>query len=223
MVDMVISIDGPAASGKSTTAKIVAERLGLLYIDTGAMYRAVALYFQQHDIDITDFLAIENQLDKISLSFKVIGGENRIFLNGQDVSGEIRTPEITKMSSEVATKKVVRKRMVELQRALAENQNVILDGRDIGSIVFPNADFKFFLTATLESRASRRHKELVEKGVEADLDDIKQDLIWRDQNDSQRAESPLKVPDGAIQLNTTEMTITGQVDFILKKIARSFD
>lgn len=215
---MIISIDGPAASGKSTTAKLIADKLHLTYLDTGAMYRAVALYSQKNNIDLDDFIAIESMLEKISIKFKNINNINHIFLNGEVVSEAIRTPEITKLSSSIATKKIIRQKMVEMQRMLAENQDVILDGRDIGTIVFPDADFKFYLTASLESRAVRRYKELLNKGVNANIEEIKQDLVWRDLNDSQREESPLKKAEDAIEVNTTEMTIDEQVNFILKVI-----
>jgi cytidylate kinase len=217
---MIVSIDGPAASGKSTTAKLIAEKLDLLYLDTGAMYRAVALYLHENSIDIDDFLVLESSLDQIYISFQVIDRQHRIFLNDRDVSDAIRSPEMTRYSSQIATIKIIRKHMVGMQRSLAENHNVILDGRDIGSVVFPNADFKFFLTATLESRAKRRYDELVATGVDADLDRIKQDLIWRDQNDMQREEAPLKKPHGAIEVNTTDMTIAEQVDYILRVITK---
>jgi cytidylate kinase len=215
---MIISIDGPAASGKSTTAKLIAEELDLLYLDTGAMYRAVALYLKQNEIDYEDFLALESSLDKINISFEYKNGHHNIFLNGTDVSQAIRTPEITKLSSQIAVIKCIRKKMVETQRKLAKDQNVILDGRDIGTVVFPDADIKIFLTASLEARAKRRFTESQERGIKCDIEDIKQELIWRDQNDSTREEAPLKKPEGAIEVNTTNLTINEQTKLILKYI-----
>ena len=220
---MIISIDGPAASGKSTTAKIIAEKLDLMYLDTGAMYRAVALYLSQHNIDFKDFLALESSLDKISISFIYKNSQNHIILNGEDVSNSIRTPEITKLSSNIATIKIIRKKMVEAQRKLAEDQNVILEGRDVGTVIFPNADIKFYLTASLDSRAKRRLIEMSERGINIDIEDIKQDLIWRDQNDSNREEAPLKKAEGAIEVNTTNLTIEEQVNLILKYINKWVD
>ena len=217
---MIIAIDGPAASGKSTTAKLVAENMNLLYIDTGAMYRAVALYLKENNIEIDDFLSLEASLEKIDLTFKVVNNSNRIYLNKVDVSEKIRTPEITKLSSEIATIKIIRQKMVELQRALAKDNHVVLEGRDIGTVVFPDAQYKFYLQATLDARATRRFNEAKLAGQNVDFDDIKQDLIWRDLNDSQRVEAPLKKPSDAVELDTTNMSIQGQVNFILNYIRK---
>ena len=215
---MIIAIDGPAASGKSTTAQLVAREFGLLYIDTGAMYRAVALEVIKQSIDLDDFIALETMLENINIEFGVQSSQLSIFLNGEDVSEAIRTPEITTMSSKVATIKIIRQKMVEMQRKLSLNHDVILDGRDIGTVVFPDADFKFFLTASLETRAKRRFEELTQKGINVDLEDIKQDLVWRDMNDSSRKEAPLKKAEDSIEINTSEMTIEEQVNVIIKRI-----
>ena len=220
---MIIAIDGPAASGKSTTAKKIAELLDLMYLDTGAMYRATALYLKRKNVDINDFIALETSIEKIQIQFKKTAQnkEYQIILNNDDISEEIRTPQITKLSSEIATIGIVRKKMVEIQREMAQNHNVILDGRDIGTIVFPNADFKFYITASLETRANRRYKELKAKGVDIEIEQIKQDLIWRDQNDQNRDIAPLKKADDAIEINTTNMTIKEQTNFIIKHIRKS--
>jgi len=217
---MIIAIDGPAASGKSTTAKLLAEKMNLLYIDTGAMYRAVALYLKENNIQTDDFLSLEASLGKINLHFQVTEQANHIIMNGVNVSDKIRTPEITKMSSEIAKIKIIRQKMVEMQRALAKDHNVILEGRDIGTVVFPEAQYKFYLQATLESRATRRFNEIKKSGQEADFEEIKQDLIWRDMNDSQRVEAPLKKPADAVEIDTTNMSIEGQVNYIFNYIRR---
>ena len=219
---MIIAIDGPAASGKSTTAKLIAREFGLLYLDTGAMYRAVALYVKEHDIDLNDFLSSESMLSDIEIEFKVFDQENHIFLNGKDVSENIRTPEISKMSSDVATIRIIREKMVEIQRKLSSEKNVILDGRDIGTVVFPDADFKFFLTASVEKRALRRYLELTEKGLEVNIEDIKKDLLWRDMNDIGREVAPLKKAEDAIEIDNSEMSINEQVEYISKMIRERF-
>ena len=215
---MIIAMDGPAASGKSTTAKMVAEELNLLYIDTGAMYRAVALLVFEKCVEYDNILALETLLDNMNIEIKTQNGANQIYLNGKNVTDKIRKPSITKLSSEIATIKMVREKMVKMQRILSQNHDVILDGRDIGTVVFPNADFKFFLTASLDVRAARRCKEMQEKGLNADFEVIKQELAWRDTNDSQRVESPLCKAADAIEIDTTHLTIEGQVKKIIKKI-----
>jgi len=220
---MIICIDGPAASGKSTTAKIVAQKLSLMYIDTGAMYRAVALYSKLNNINIECLQALESMMESMKIEFKLVDNISKIYLNGSDVTEEIRTPEITILSSKVATIKIVRQKMVEAQRILSQNNNVILDGRDIGTVVFPNAEFKFFLTASVDERALRRYKENLEKGIDSELEQIKLDLIWRDSNDTNRAEAPLKKADDAIEINTTKMTVEEQVNKILKVIKEGIE
>lgn len=215
---MIIAIDGPAASGKSTTAKIIAQELGFIYIDTGAMYRAVAYYTLENQINIDDFLAIDNMLDHIDIKFENINNQNQILLNNKNVNTEIRSPEVGNLASKVATKKIIREKMVDLQREFAKDNDVVLDGRDIGTVVFPDADFKFFIIASIDVRAQRRHKELLEKGINQDLEDIRQDLIWRDKNDTEREFSPLTQADDAIVVDTSNMNIEEQVKYILKVI-----
>ncbi|MDD4156671.1 MAG: (d)CMP kinase [Candidatus Cloacimonetes bacterium] len=213
---MIIAIDGPAASGKSTTAKLIAEKLNFIYIDTGAMYRAVALYALKNNLDISNHKNLIKIINSITIRFERINNENHIFLNNIDVTSEIRLPEITKLSSNIATKKIIRDKMVEIQRLLAINQKIIMDGRDIGTVVFPNANYKFFLTASIETRALRRLNEQLTKGIVSNLEDIKNDLIWRDKNDSEREFSPLKKAEDAIEVDTSNMTIEEQVKYILK-------
>lgn len=214
----VIAIDGPAASGKSTTAKLLAEELDCLYIDTGAMYRACALYAFENKVDLDDFNSIETMLDNIDISFKLIDKQNHLFLKDRDVTEDIRMPEISQKASAIATIACVRRRMVDLQRKMSENCNVILDGRDIGTVVFPEADFKFYMVADIETRAKRRLLELQEKGINSDLDELIDELAWRDINDSTRDISPLKKANDAFEVNTTNMSIDGQVSYILRKI-----
>ena len=215
---MIICVDGPAASGKSTIAKLIANQLGFVYIDTGAMYRAVALCSKNNNISLNDLIALEKMLSEMFLEFKILDGERRLFLNGEDVSEAIRTPEISKLSSAIATIKIVREKMVDAQRKLGERDNVILDGRDIGTVVFPNADYKFFLTASLDERAKRRLKELQEKGINSDFEQVRTEMKWRDSNDSNRMESPLVKAGDAIEIDTTELTIEETVNMILRMI-----
>jgi len=215
---MIICVDGPAASGKSTIAKLIANQLGFVYIDTGAMYRAVALCSKNNNISLNDLIALEKMLSEMFLEFKILDGERRLFLNGEDVSEAIRTPEISKLSSAIATIKIVRQKMVDAQRKLGERDNVILDGRDIGTVVFPNADYKFFLTASLDERAKRRLKELQEKGINSDFEQVRTEMKWRDSNDSNRMESPLVKAGDAIEIDTTELTIEETVNMILRMI-----
>ncbi|MDD2651258.1 MAG: (d)CMP kinase [Candidatus Cloacimonadales bacterium] len=216
--NLVIAIDGPAASGKSTTAKRLAEALNFMYIDTGAMYRACALKALEDKVDLSNLDAVEEMLDGIHISFKVIDNESRIFLNGYDISEQIRSSSISQKASDIATIANVRHRMVYLQRKMAECHSVVMDGRDIGSFVFPNADFKFFMVATLETRAKRRQLEMQEKGMEVDFETLKNELAWRDANDANREIAPLVKTDDAIEVNTTNMSVDEQVKYIFEKV-----
>ncbi|MDP8267585.1 MAG: (d)CMP kinase [Candidatus Tenebribacter davisii] len=210
----VIAIDGPAASGKSTTAKQLAKRLKYVYIDTGAMYRACGLCTLLQDVDLDDEIALKKMLDTISIKIKYAKNGNRILLNNEDVSTRIREADITKLSSQIAVIGIVRKKMVELQRKMGENGGIIMDGRDIGTVVFPNADFKFFMIADVKTRALRRWKEARLKGEDISLEKIEEELIWRDKNDSTRDISPLKQAIDAIPIDTSNVTIDQQVDMI---------
>ncbi len=226
----VIAIDGPASSGKSTTAKLLAKKLKCVYIDSGAMYRAVALYLKNNKIVLSSSIesgigletagrdTLLNILNKINIEilYNSEKNENIILLNGKDVSMAIRNSEITNYSSIIATKKIVREKMVELQRMLAKNQSIIMDGRDIGTVVFPDADFKFFLTASLNERAKRRFLEMkYKKYDDISLKKIKEDLKWRDRRDSNRKISPLKKAEDAILIDTTNLTVEEQVQKII--------
>ena len=210
MENIIIAVDGPAGAGKSTIAK----RLNINYIDTGAMYRAVTLKCLQNNVDIKDENAVIEMAKKTSIDFR----DNNIYLDSKIVNDEIRTLEVSKNVSDVAKIKEVRYLMVDLQREIGKNNAVILDGRDIGSYVFPNADYKFFLVATPEERGKRRYIELKEKGYDGTLEDIINDIIRRDEIDSNREFAPLVKAEGAIEIDTTGKDIDQVVDLVLQKI-----
>lgn len=203
----IIAVDGPAGAGKSTVSKIVAARLGYTYIDTGAMYRAVALKVLQSGKTVEDVTRdIDIKLDEAA----------RVFLDGREVTQEIRTPEVSRGASDVATLGFVRKKLTQLQREMATQGKVIMDGRDIGTQVLPNADLKIFLTATVEERARRRFEELKEKNFAADLEQIKKEIALRDKQDSEREIAPLAQAEDAILLDSTSLTIEQVVAEILR-------
>jgi len=216
----IIAIDGPAASGKSTTARLLASELKYIYIDTGAMYRACALRSLQANISLNDYENLRKIITDIRINIEYSKDGNKIYLNGVNVSKEIRSPEVTKISSEIATIGIVRDRMVELQREMGKNGGIIMDGRDIGTVVFPDADFKFYMLADAKERAERRCLENREKGIAADFNVIYSEIIWRDKNDSERVHSPLRKADDAILIDTTAMTIQEQVEIILAVIQK---
>ena len=220
MKKYVIAIDGPAASGKSTTAKGLAKKLKYVYIDSGAMYRAGALMSIQEGIDLADEKKLAEMLKQITIKIKYNEAGNKIFLNGEDVSKRIREADITKLSSQIAVIGIVRTKMVELQREMGMQGGVIMDGRDIGTVVFTNADFKFFMLADVKTRALRRWEEAKSKGENLSLDSIEQELIWRDKNDSEREISPLKQAADAIPIDTSNLSISQQVDFLHEIILR---
>lgn len=209
---IIIAIDGPAASGKSTTAKLLARRLGYVYLDTGAMYRACALAARQQRIDLNDNHSLSMLMDKIRISIQYSEDGNTIWLNNEDVSEAIREPEISRLASAISAHRVVRTKMVELQRELGKEGGVILDGRDIGTVVFPQAELKFFMIAPLEIRAQRRFLELKEKGLNPLFEDILQDLEKRDKADASRALAPLIPAQDAIEIDTGQLSISEQVE-----------
>ena len=215
---LIIAIDGPAASGKSTTAQLLAQKLGYVYIDTGAMYRACALKAKKMGIDINDEESIRELLDDIDIRIENHNSKNRIFLDGEDVSEDIRADDISALASAISAIPAVRYKMVELQRKMGEKGGVILDGRDIGTFVFPTAEVKFFLTANPEVRAKRRWLELQQKGINKDFSEVLADLVKRDNKDSQRALAPLKKADDAIEVDTSNMTIEEQTDCLYQII-----
>lgn len=213
--DIIIAIDGHSGCGKSSTAKAVARVLNYTYIDSGAMYRAVTLYLLKHRIDITDLNAISSALDNVSIAFKVNTSSNYIayetYLNGQKVEGEIRSMSVSERVSEVSAIPIVRKAMVDLQRNMGANKRVVMDGRDIGTNVFPQAELKIFMTAALEERAKRRLEELEERGATASLTEITENLAERDHIDSNRSENPLVKAEDAIVIDTTHLAFDEQV------------
>lgn len=214
MNNLVIAIDGPAGAGKSTIAKIIANKLNINYIDTGAMYRAVTLKCLQNNIDINN----ENEVIELAKQTEIDFKDNNIYLDNKIVNDEIRTVEVTKNVSNVAKIKEVRFLMVDVQRNIGERSSVILDGRDIGSYVFPNADYKFYLIATPEERGKRRYKELQEKGTDIKLQDVIDDIIKRDEIDSTREFAPLIKAENAIEIDTTGKSIDDVVESVLEKI-----
>jgi len=217
---MQVAIDGPASAGKSTVAKIIAKKLSFVYIDTGAMYRACTVIARDNKIDYGDENAILKAIDKTGIEFKAVNGEQKVYAGGKDISLEIRTPEISANVSQVSALAGVRKKMVSLQRKMAGQTNVIMDGRDIGTTVLPNAEVKIFLVASAHSRAERRLLDLKQRGIHSDktVDEIEKDIANRDYKDSHRKISPLKKASDAIEIDTTNMTIDQVVDTILTKI-----
>ena len=199
---MIIAIDGPSGAGKSTVARLLSKELGFEYIDTGAMYRALAYKAYKDNIDINE-IKVAEMLKTTDVNYY----DNQIFLDGENVEKLIREEAISKAASKISALKIVREKMVELQRKIAADKNVILDGRDIGTTVFPNADFKFFITASAKERAKRRFNQLKESNIEADYESVLSDIIKRDENDSTRQVSPLKMAKDAILIDTTDMDI----------------
>ncbi len=217
MKKIVIAIDGPAASGKSTTAKLVAERLGYLFVDTGAMYRAVTLKVLEKGIDPKDSDAIARLLEKTEVKLELNNGRLKLLLDGVDVTNKIRKPEITRAVSTVSSIKKVREAMVREQRRMGEQGGIVLEGRDIGTVVFPNADLKIFMVANMRERAKRRQKDLAEQGTKVDLPELIHEIEERDKRDSTREASPLKRAPDAIELDNSELTLEQQADFIVEK------
>lgn len=214
-----IAIDGPSGAGKSTIAKKAAAKLGYIYIDTGAMYRTVGLYLNRLGINIkAEKEKVINSLSGINIDIKYENGEQHIFLNGEDVSSLIRTPEISMAASDSGTVLEIREKMTQLQRNLAKNNNCIMDGRDIGTFVLPDADVKIFLTADVRVRAERRYRELTEKGEQVKFEDVLSDMVLRDKNDSTREFMPLKKADDAILIDTSDLSLDESVDAVIKCI-----
>ena len=214
-MSMNIAIDGPAGAGKSTIAKKVAKEMGFIYVDTGAMYRAMALYILQHGIDEKNEQAIAAVCDDIDVALCYEAGEQRVLLCGEDVSKEIRREEVGNMASVTSVYGCVRKKLVSLQQQLAAKEDVIMDGRDIGTCVLPQAPLKIYLTASVETRAKRRYKELCEKNVTCDLAEIMKDIAYRDYRDMHREISPLKQAEDAVLVDSSDMTIDEVVTTII--------
>ena len=212
---MIIAFDGPAGSGKSTIAKIISEKLGITYLDTGAMYRAVTLYFLENNVDFNDESQVEINLEKIELEFI----NDKLYLNNKDVSVQIREKNVNDNVSFVSAIRIVREKMVDLQRKMSGKKSVVLDGRDIGTVVFPNADYKFYVTASGDVRARRRYEEELQKGISnLSFDEVKKSMENRDYIDSNREVTPLRKADDAIEIDTSDMSIEEVLEKILSYI-----
>lgn len=210
-----IAIDGPAGSGKSTVAKEVAKKLGFMYVDTGAIYRTFALFVIRSKVDCTDETTVEEKLKDAIISVKYIDGIQHMFLNEEDVTDLIRTEEAGNVASKTSSFKAVRKALFNIQRDIVNTSNIVMDGRDIGTVIIPEADLKVFLTASVEARAKRRYKQLIEKGENPDIEKIKEDIIIRDELDSTREASPLKKAEDAFYLDSSDIDKDEVVDIII--------
>lgn len=218
-----IAIDGPSGSGKSTIARLLSEKLEFLYIDTGAMYRAIALYIDRLKSEGSVETKIEKYLEDIDIAIRHENGIQKICLNGEDVSADIRQEAIGNLASVISVYANVREKLVALQRNIAKNHNVVMDGRDIATTVLPNADVKIFLTAKPHTRALRRYKELLEKGMEADINDIEADIIKRDERDMNREISPLRQATDAYVVDSSDKDLDDTLTEILFYVKRKFD
>lgn len=205
-----IAVDGPSGAGKSTIAKAIAKKLDIDYIDTGAMYRAVGYKMLRENVALSDIDALQNMLDSTEIDFS----QGNIYLDGEIVNEFIRTPEISKQASDCSAIGIVRKKLVDLQQKMGEAKSVIMDGRDIGTVVFPDAEYKFFITASPEERAKRRYEELIAKGEDVNYEQVLTDLNTRDHNDSTREITPLRKADDAVEVDTTAMNIDEVVAFV---------
>jgi len=213
-----IAIDGPAGAGKSTIAKRIAKHLNFIYVDTGAMYRALALYFIRNNISPDEKEKIKNACNNADITIEYLNGEQQVILNGENVSHLIRTEEVGNMASAASVYPSVRLKLVELQRNLAKKANVVMDGRDIGTYVLPNADLKIYLTAGSSERARRRYLELKERGIAADISEIEKDIIERDKRDMNRDFAPLRQAEDAILIDSSDMTIEEVNETIIKHV-----
>lgn len=214
-----VAIDGPSGAGKSTLAKMIAEKLGFLYVDTGAIYRTVGLYAQRNGVDPRNEAAVTDLLDSIRIEMSHgADGLQHMYLNGEDVTADIRQHAISAYASAVSAIPQVRAFLLEMQRSLARSNHVVMDGRDIGTVVLPDAQVKIFLTAAPEDRARRRYEELVQRGQQADYDTVLKDLIQRDYNDSHRASAPLKQADDAVLLDTSGNSLEQSLELLLKTV-----
>ena len=215
---MIIAIDGPAASGKSTTAKLVAEKLKITYLDTGAMYRAVTLHLLKSNIDFNNVDKVSTILDNFSIEMYDYKGRNIIKLNNEDITEQIRSSNVTENVSEVSALLIIRQSMVVMQRQIGNKTDCVVEGRDIGTIVFPNADYKFFMIADIKMRANRRLNEMNQLGANKTYDEMVSDLEIRDYKDTNRENSPLRKAVDAVEIDTTELTIDEQVNKIINHI-----
>ena len=218
-----IAIDGPSGAGKSTLAKMAAEHFGFVYLDTGAIYRCVGLYAFRAGVPSKDEEAVTALLPEIDIVIeRAEDGSQKMMLNGEDVSSDIRLPEVSIYASDVSAMKPVREFLLETQRGFARRENVIMDGRDIGTVVLPDADVKIFLTAKPEIRAKRRYEELIARGEDVTFDEVLRDMLYRDKNDSERAESPLKMAEDAVLADTSYLDLDESRDLIISIIEDAF-
>lgn len=215
---MIIAIDGPAGTGKGTVAKLISQRLNFTYIDTGAMYRCVTLKMIRDNIDLNDLDRINKILDEIEITFKNIDSMQKVYLNGEDVSELIRKPNVNELVSKVSAIKEIRIKLVEMQRKLGKAENVIMEGRDITTVVFPNAELKIYLDANVEERAKRRHKELIERGNNVTYEETLESIMKRDKNDMEKEMGALKIAEDAIVIDSTNLTIEEVYEKIKKLI-----
>lgn len=213
-----VAIDGPAGAGKSTIARRAAAALSYIYVDTGALYRTVALSLLEGGVDLSDPAAVEAALSDVRVDIRYMDGEQRMLLCGTDVSGRIRTPEVSMAASTVSAQPAVRAFLLEMQRTLARSHDVVMDGRDIGTVVLPDAAVKIFLTASAEERAGRRYRELLEKGEKTEFSEVLADLERRDYQDSRRAVAPLRPADDAVTVDTTFLSLEQSVEAVLSVI-----
>lgn len=213
---VAIAIDGPAGAGKSTIARAAAQRLSYLYVDTGALYRAIAFFMQERRLD--NEAEIVAALGEVEVNLKFVDGVQRVFLCGEDVTEKIRTPQISMMASKISAIPEVRAFLLHLQRDFAQKNNVLMDGRDIGTVILPNADVKIFLTASPEARAQRRHKELLEKGLESSYEEVLADILKRDHDDSTRSVAPLKRAEDAVLVDTSDCNLEESIELVLRVV-----
>lgn len=209
-----VAIDGPAGAGKSTISRAAAKKLGFIYVDTGALYRTVGFNALKNKIDTKDSELVSKSLNNIKIELKFINGEQRVYLNNEDVSSEIRTPDVSMAASDVSAIPSVREFLFDLQRNIAKENNCIMDGRDIGTVVLPDAKIKIFLTASAQARAKRRFDELAEKGIKTEYEDVLSDIKTRDYNDSHRAIAPLKQSEDAIMVDTTNIGLKESIELL---------
>ena len=215
-MSFAIAIDGPAGAGKSTAARRAAENLNFIYVDTGAMYRTIGLYMLEHQVPVDREESLRKALDEIRIELGYREGIQRMFLNGEDVSDRIRTEEVSAQASVVAAIPAVRGKLLDLQRDMAASQDVIMDGRDIGTNILPDAELKIYLTASVEERARRRYQEMVQKGEECSIEEIRKDIADRDYRDMHRETAPLRQAEDAVYLDTSDMTL----DEVVAEITR---
>ena len=214
----VVAIDGPAGSGKGTITKLVSEKRNLVSIDTGAMYRCVALDCLNNGIDVEDIEGIERVLDKIQIELKKIDGVQKVFLNGEDVSKEIREPRVDEVVAKFAAVKQIRDKVTPMQREMGKTQNIIMEGRDIGTVVFPNADVKIFLDCSIEERANRRYKQNLEKGIQMTYEEVLENIKERNRLETERDIAPFVKPEDAVVVDSTNLSIDEVVEEVLKII-----